>query len=152
MRIKNSHGLHGRWILWENRHTLIKQKWRQNSWTILESLERQKQSLCCCVQCSQSSAFLWLLYHLIKTVESLLSATCLFLVHFECHCRFLVLFALLCKFLSSSHDHYNLRPDVFRWDYTNSFQTNLLVSWLGKHTLPTTSVSARKCEIHQILP
>lgn len=56
----------------KNRHTFIKQKWRQNSWTILESRERQKQSLCCCEQCSQSSAFLWLLYQLIKTVGCLL--------------------------------------------------------------------------------
>lgn len=124
-----------------------------------EGRERQKQSLCYCVQCSQSSAFLWLLYHLIKTIECLLSATCLFLVHFECHRCFLVLFTLLCKFLfillhrlswppSIPHSKsfllsWPLQPEsmplIFSGGTTmNSFQTNLLVSWLGKHPPPTT--------------
>lgn len=78
MRIKIVMGFMENGFYGKNRHTLIKQKWRQNSWTILESRERQKQCLCCCVQCSQSSAFLWLLYHLIKTVEE--SAFCYVLI------------------------------------------------------------------------
>lgn len=151
MRIKIVMGFMENGFYGKNRHTLIKQKWKQNSWTILESRERQKQSLCCCVQCSQSSAFLWLLYHLIKTVESLLSATCLFLVTLNA----------TAVFWFSSHYFASSFPPLMTittWGLMfsggttmNSFQTNLLVSWLGKHTLPTTSVSARKCEIHQIL-
>lgn len=93
-----------------------------------EGRETQKQSLCCCAQCSQSSAFLWLLYHLITAVECLLSAACLFLVRFEstavfwfsshyfassflfCFTGFLGLLQYHTQSLSSSPDHYNLRP------------------------------------------
>lgn len=121
----------------KNRHTLNKQKWRRNSWTTLGGPGKTEAIWCCCAQCSQSSAFLWLLYHLITAVECLLSATCLFLVHFEstavfwfsshysassflfCFTGFLGLLNTTLKVFPPlmTITNWGHAPDIFRWDY-----------------------------------
>lgn len=164
MTIKNSPGLLGRWILWEEQTYTHQAKVQAEYLTHSGRLGKDRSNLLLlCIMFPVINSPSWLLHHLNKTAECLLSGLHWFLVHFKCHCCFLVFFSFLWMFLfillhglswPPSIPHFPphswpLQPEVMPLTFSggttmNSFLTNL-VSWFGKHPLPT--ISVRQCEL-----
>lgn len=138
MRIKNSPGFHGRWILWEEQIPTHQAKVQAEYLTHSGRLGKDRSNLLLlCIMFPVINSPSWLLHHLNKTAECILSDWHWFLVHFKCHCCFLVFFYFFgCSFsfcymgfpgLLQYHTHslsstlmaitaWGHALDIFRWD------------------------------------